>query len=93
MSKKKTTHHYQGLKAYEGQLMDLAEGKPVFCGRGQKPSNKQVLQAIEAIKKCQRGHFFAISNSSSCECGWHLKAAARKKARKAQVPSSVSSSN
>ena len=80
----KKSHHFQGLKQYEDKLMDLAEGKPAFCGRGQKPSNKQVIAAIANIKRCQQGSFFTSSASSkqcSCSCGWHLKAAARKKVR------------
>ena len=80
----KKSHHFKGLQQYEDKLMDLAEGKPAFSGRGQKPSNKQVIAAIASIKKCQQGSFFTSSSSSkpcSCTCGWHLKAAARKKVR------------
>ena len=69
-----TGHHFRGIGHYAEQLMDLAEGKPVF--RGQKPSNKKVLAAIAAIQKCQQGSFF-----KPCSCGWHTKAAARKQAR------------
>ena len=52
------SHHFRGVGQYSEQLMDLAEGKPVFAGRGQKPSNKEVLVVIAAIKRCQRGSFF-----------------------------------
>lgn len=60
--------------------MDLAEGKPAFTGRGQKPSNKSVLAAIASINKCQFGSFF--NKGKPCTCGWHVKAKARKEARK-----------
>ena len=50
----KKSHHFKGLQQYEDKLMDLAEGKPAFSGRGQKPSNKQVIAAIASIKKCQQ---------------------------------------
>jgi hypothetical protein len=86
MSRKKS-HHFLGLKHYQDRLMDLAEGKPVFSGRGQKPSSKDVVAAIASIKKCKKGSFFGAS--AACSCGWHLKAAARKTARQAQ--SSLSS--
>ena len=52
------SHHFRGVGRYAEQLMDLAEGRPAFTGRGQKPSNKEVLAAIAAIKKCQRESFF-----------------------------------
>ena len=58
--------------------MDLAEGRPAFTGRGQKPSSKEVVEAIAAIKKCQKDYFFR--KSKPCSCGWHKKAAARKQA-------------
>ena len=80
----KISHHFRGLKSCEDRLMDLAEGQSPFAGRGQKPTNKEVVAAIASIKKCQQGSFFA---SKSCSCGWHLKAAARMKARQAQVVS------
>ena len=60
--------------------MDLAEGRPAFTGRGQKPSSKQVVEAIAFIQKCQKDSFF--HKSKPCSCGWHKKAAARKQARK-----------
>ena len=67
--------------------MDLAEGRPAFTGRGQKPSNSEVLAAIAAIKKCQqarqKGSFFSSDKQKEqpCSCGWHTKAAARKQSR------------
>ncbi len=33
------SHHFLGIAAYANQLMDLAEGLPVFTGRGKRPSN------------------------------------------------------
>ena len=78
----KSSHHFHGISHYSEKLMDLAEGLPAFSGRGQKPSNKEVVAAIAKIKKCKHGSFFAAS-SKQCTCGWHLKAAARKKARQA----------
>ena len=51
------SHHFQGVRRYDEQLMDLAEGRPAFTGRGQKQSNKGVVAAIAAIKKCQRESF------------------------------------
>ena len=78
------SHHFRGVDQYAEQLMDLAEGRPAFTGRGQKPSNKHVLAAIASIKKCRQGSFFQPSMSRPCSCGWHTKAAARKKARQAQ---------
>ena len=85
------SHHFGGIGQYAEQLMDLAEGRPVFTGRGQKPSNKDVLAAITAINKCRQGSFFAPSATRPCSCGWHTKAAARKKARQAQSDASASS--
>ena len=84
-------HHYRGIGQYAEQLMDLAEGRPVFAGRGQKPSNKEVLAAIAAISKCRQGSFFTSSAGKPCTCGWHTKAAARKRARQAQSDASASS--
>ena len=84
-------HHYRGIGQYAEQLMDLAEGRPVFTGRGQKPSNKEVLAAIAAISKCRQGSFFTSSAGKPCMCGSHTKAAARKRARQAQSDASASS--
>ena len=70
--------------------MDFAEGRPVFSGRGQKPSNKEVLAAIASIKKCRQGAFFKFADKP-CTCGWHTKAAVRKRARQAQSDASVTS--
>lgn len=64
--------------------MDLAQGRSAFTGRGQKPSNKDVLAAIAAIQKCQQELFFTPSTNKPCSCGWHTKTASRKQARKAQ---------
>ena len=47
--------------------MDLAEGRHVFTGRGQKPSNKEVLAAFTLIKKCRQGSFFNLSAYQSCQ--------------------------
>lgn len=74
--------------------MDLAEGRPVFKGRGQKPSNKSVLTAIESINKCQqarlRGSFFSTDKKEKpCSCGWHTKAAARKQSKLKQAQAAV----
>lgn len=80
----KRSHHFGGLKKYEDKLMDLAEGLPVFTGRGQKPTQREVVAAMESIKKCKHGSFFT---TTPCSCGWHVKAAARKKARQVQVVS------
>ena len=46
------SHHFRGIDQYSQQLMDLAEGKQVFTGRGQKPSNRQVLDEIASVKAC-----------------------------------------
>ena len=86
------SHHFRGVHQYAEQLMDLAEGRPAFTGRGQKPSNKHLLVAIASIKKCRQGSFFQPSVSRPCSCGWHTKAAARKKARQAQSLAAASSS-
>ena len=77
------SHHFRGIGQYAEQLMDLAEGRPAFAGRGQKPSNKKVLAAIASIKKCRQGSFFNPGEKKPCSCGWHTKAAARKQARPA----------
>ena len=74
------SHHFRGIGQYAEQLMDFAEGQPMFSGRGQKPSNKEVLAAIASIKKCRQGSFFKPSAEKPCSCGWHTKAAARKQA-------------
>ncbi len=66
-----TSHHFGGLKQYEDKLMDMAEGKPVFKGRGQKPSNKEVLTAILSINKCKQSSFFGHAGARPCSCGWH----------------------
>ena len=78
------SHHFRGIGQYAEQLMDLAEGRPAFAGRGQNPSNKVVLAAIASIKKCRQGSFFNPAEKRPCSCGWHTKAAARKQARQAQ---------
>lgn len=80
------SHHFGGIGHAE-QLMDLAEGRPAFTGRGQKPF-KQVLAAIVAIKKCRQGSFLTPSVSKPCSCGWHTKVAARKQARQAAASAS-----
>ena len=85
------THHFRGIAQYAEQLMDLAEGRPAFAGRGQKPSNKAVLEAIASIEKCKQRSFFNLGEKRLCYCGWHTKAAARKQARQAQSDSSTSS--
>ena len=85
------SHHFRGIAHYAEQLMDLAEGQPIFTGRGKKPSNKEVLAAIVSIDKCRQGSFFSTSADKSCSCGWHKKAAARKQARQAQSGASSSS--
>ena len=36
----KKSHHFRGIRQYADDLMDLAEGRPAFAGRGKKPSNK-----------------------------------------------------
>ena len=51
-------HHFRGIGQYAEELMDLAEGRRMFTGRGHKPSNKEVLAAIASIKKCRQGSFF-----------------------------------
>ena len=63
----------------------------MLTGRGQKPSNKEVLAAIASIKKCRQGSFFKPSANKPCSCGWHTRAAARKQARRAQSDASTSS--
>ena len=79
------SHHFQGLDHYADRLMDLAEGRPVFTGKGQKPSNKEVLSAIDAIHKCRQGSFFSRKEERACSCGWHKKAAARKRAKQTVI--------
>ena len=62
--------------------MDITEDRPAFTGRGQKPSNKEVLKAIASIKKCRQRSFFKPSEvSRQCYCGWYTKATARRKKR------------
>ena len=85
------SHHFRGIVQYAEQLMDIAEGRPAFTGRGQTPWNKEVSAAIASIKKCRQGSFFKPSANKPCSCGWHTKAAARKKARQAQSDASASS--
>ena len=86
----KRSHHFRGVGQYAEQLTDLAEGRPAFTGRAQKPFSKEVLEVIAAIKKCQKDSFF--HKSKPCSCGWHKKAAARKQARKkAQLDTSGAS--
>ena len=63
--------------------MDLAEGRPAFSGRGQKPHNKEVVKEIASIMMCKKGSFF--DKSRPCSCGWHKKAAARKEAAKKEA--------
>ena len=85
-----TSHHFRGLKQYADKLMDLAEGKPVFKGRGQKPSNKEVLTEIKQIKKCKQSFFFGNTEARPCSCGWYTKAAVRRKKHSASsLPVSV----
>jgi hypothetical protein len=50
------SHHFQGMYQYADKLMDLAEGQQMFSGRGQKPSNKDVVALIASIRKCRKGH-------------------------------------
>jgi len=76
---KKRTHHFRGLGDYNEKLLDFAEGRPTFTGRGQQPRNKEVLDEIAAIRRCQKESFF--NKKKACTCGWHAKAAARKKRR------------
>ncbi len=40
---------------------------------------KDVLKQIAAIKACKKGSYFG--KDKPCTCGWHERAAARKKAR------------
>lgn len=77
--------HFRGIGQYAKQLMDFAEGRPMFTGRGQKLFNKEVLTAIIAIMKCRQGSFFTPSASKPCLCGWHTKAAPRKRGRHTQT--------
>ena len=90
MSRK--SHHFHGISQYADQLMDLADGRPAFSGRGQKPSNKEVLAAIASINKCRQGSFFNTANKP-CSCGWHTKAVARKKARQSAASTTINSSH
>lgn len=88
------SHHFHGIATYANELMDLAEGIPVFTGRGKKPSNKEVKAAIVSINKCQkdrqRGSFFSTNRrKKTCSCGWHVKAAARKLSKKASSSASI----
>ncbi len=70
----KSSHHFSGIGWYAEKLIDFAEGKPVFTGRGEKPSNKVVISAMAEIKKCQVNvGFFTKADKP--------KAALRKKAR------------
>ena len=36
------SHYFHSFGQYAEQLMDLAERRPMFAGRGQKPLNKEV---------------------------------------------------
>ena len=88
------SHHFRGIATYANQLMDLAEGLPVFTGRGKKPSNEEVKAAIVSIKKCQKdrrqGSFFSTDRrEKTCSCGWHIKAAARKLSTEASSSASI----
>ncbi len=88
------SHHLHGITMYANQLMGLAEGVPVFTGRGKKPSNKEVVAAIESINKCQKdrqqGSFFSTDRrEKTCSCGWHIKAAARKLSKEASSSASI----
>ena len=90
-----SSHHFRGIGHYADQLMDFAEGRPVFKGRGKKPSNKTVLDAIASIEKCQEAHqrsSFFQPKELQCTCGWHTKAAARKQSRQQQTQTAASSS-
>ena len=92
-----SSHHFRGFGQYADQLMDYAEGRPVFKGRGKKPSNKTVLDAIASIDKCQevhqKGSFFQRKELQCIRtCGWHTKAAARKQSRLQQAQTAASSS-
>ena len=90
-----SSHHFRGIGHYADQLMDYAEGRPVFKGRGKKPSNKAVLDAIASIEKCQELHqksSFFQRKQLQCTCGWHTKAAARKQSRLQQAQTAASSS-
>ncbi len=81
-----TSHHFVGLKQY-------AEHLPVFKGRGEKPSNKEVLKEIAKINNCKQASFFELSSAAArrpCSCGWHTKAAARRKKRQSAASSSTS---
>ena len=59
------SHNFLGIGQYAEQIMDLAEGKPAFTARGEKPSNKTVLAEIASINKCKQGHFFLPVDPSS----------------------------
>ena len=90
-----SSHHFRGIGHYADQLMDYAEGSPVFKARGKKPSNKTVLDAITSIEKCQEVHqrsSFFQRKELQCTCGWHTKAAARKQSRLQQAQTAASSS-
>ena len=71
----KKSHHFCGIQQYADELMDLAEGRPAFAGRGKKPSNKEVLAEIASFERCKKarqGSFFSQANSTankSCSCG------------------------
>lgn len=82
---------FGGLEGYEERLMDLAENRPVFTGHGQKPSNKQVLRAIDSIKQCNKrrkqSSFFKSSEARPCICGWHANARQKKRSLSATTSS------
>ena len=48
------SHHFRGVQHYADKLMDYADGRAVFRGRGQRPSNKDVLKQMSAIDKCRQ---------------------------------------
>ena len=75
------SHHFRGVQHYADKLMDYADGRAVFRGRGQRPSNKDVLKQMSAIDKCRQRSYFkpATERERDCSCGWHTKAAARRK--------------
>ena len=75
------SHHFRGVQHYADQLMDYADGRAVFRGRGQRPSNKDELKQMSAIDKCRQRSYFkpATERERDCSCGWHTKAAARRK--------------
>ena len=67
------SHHFRGVQHYADKLMDYADGRAVFRGRGQRPSNKDVLKQMSAIDKCRQRSYFkpATERERNCSCGWH----------------------